>query len=204
MKPIKRIYPIIDNGMGLSVTAWAVSMLHALEGESVFCHISTPYCGYAMDIATKQFMDSDCEEMILIDTDLVFKPEHLQCLMEHDEPLVFGLYSKRTVKFEAPLVTLPGQENPSTTPGHLWEVAKTARGFMRAKREVFEKMRPHVAVIPGTEFGDLPNYWPTQPDGTSEDFAFCAKWRELGGRVLIDKRIFVGHVGQAQFPILKP
>jgi hypothetical protein len=24
---------------------------------------------------------------------------------------------------------------------------------------------------------------------------------ELGGRVLIDKRVFVGHVGQAKFPI---
>jgi len=204
MKDIKRLYPIIDNGMGLSVTAWAVSMLHAVEGDPVFCHISTPYCGYAMDIATQQFMQSDCDEMILIDTDLVFTPEHLACLLQHDEPLVFGLYSKRTVKFEAPLVTLPGNENPATAPGVLWEVAKTARGFMRAHRSVFETMRPHVPVLKGTEFGDLPNYWPTQPDGTSEDFAFCARWRELGGRILIDKRILVQHVGQARFPIVKP
>ena len=39
-KPL--FYPIIDNGMGLSVTAWAVSMMGALQGESVFCHFSTP------------------------------------------------------------------------------------------------------------------------------------------------------------------
>lgn len=198
---MKRFYPIIDNGMGLSVTKWAVSMLAAVEGDSSFCHISTPYCGYAMDIATQQFMDSGCDEMILIDTDLVFTPQHLQCLLEHDEPLVFGLYSKRQVKFEAPLIPLPGKERPEQSPGHLWEVAKTARGFMRAKRSVFETLKPHVPEIQ-TEFGKLPNCWPTQPDGTSEDFAFCAKWREIGGRILIDKRVFVGHVGQAQFPIL--
>ena len=200
-KPI--FYPIIDNGMGLSVTGWAVSMLGALRGESVFCHLSTPYPGYAMDIATEQFLKSDCDEMVVIDTDLVFTPEHLACLMEHDEPLVFGLYSKRTVKFDPPMVPLPGNEDPSKSEGVLWEVAKTARGFMRVHRSVFETMRPAVTLMRGTEFGDMHSFWPTSHDGTSEDFAFCAKWRELGGRVLIDKRIFVGHVGQAKFPILK-
>lgn len=200
-KPI--FYPIIDNGMGLSVTGWAVSMMAALQGESVFCHLSTPYPGYAMDIATKQFLESDCEEMIVIDTDLVFKPQDLAHLREHDEPLVFGLYSKRTVKFDPPVVPIVGQENPALQPGILWEVQKTARGFMRVHRSVFETMRPHVKLMENTEFGSMHCYWPTSYDGTSEDFAFCAKWRELGGRVLIDKRVFVGHVGQAKFPIIK-
>jgi len=200
-KPI--FYPIIDNGMGLSVTGWAVSMMAALQGESVFCHLSTPYPGYAMDIATKQFLESDCEEMIVIDTDLVFKPQDLAHLREHDEPLVFGLYSKRTVKFDPPVVPIVGQENPALQPGVLWEVQKTARGFMRVHRSVFETMRPHVKLMENTEFGSMHCYWPTSYDGTSEDFAFCAKWRELGGRVLIDKRVFVGHVGQAKFPIMK-
>lgn len=196
-------YPIIDNGMGLSVTGWAVSMMAALQGQSVFCHLSTPYPGYAMDIATKQFLESDCEEMIVIDTDLVFKPQDLARLREHDEPLVFGLYSKRTVKFDPPVVPIVGQENPALQPGILWEVQKTARGFMRVHRSVFETMRPHVKLMENTEFGPMHCYWPTSYDGTSEDFAFCAKWRELGGRVLIDKRVFVGHVGQAKFPIMK-
>ena len=200
-KPL--FYPIIDNGMGLSVTAWAVSMMGALQGESVFCHFSTPYPGYAMDIATKQFLQSDCEEMIVIDTDLVFKPQDLAHLMEHDEPLVFGLYSKRTVRFDPPLVPLPGQEDPSKTPGVLWEVAKTARGFMRVHRSVFEKMQPHVKLMPNTEFGDMHSFWPTSYDGTSEDFAFCRQWRAIGGRILIDKRVFVKHAGQVLYPVAK-
>jgi len=148
-KPI--FYPIIDNGMGLSVTGWAVSMMAALQGQSVFCHLSTPYPGYAMDIATKQFLESDCEEMIVIDTDLVFKPQDLAHLREHDEPLVFGLYSKRTVKFDPPVVPIVGQENPALQPGVLWEVQKTARGFMRVHRSVFETMRPHVKLMENTD-----------------------------------------------------
>jgi hypothetical protein len=109
MTPTPTFYPIIDNGMGLSVTSWAFSMLAAIRGESVFCHISTPYPGYAMNIATRHFLDSPCQEMVVIDTDLVFTPDHLAALMEHDEPLVFGLYGKRKIRFDPPLTPLPGQ-----------------------------------------------------------------------------------------------
>ena len=101
-KPL--FFPIIDNGMGLSVTAWATSMFSAISGRAaIFCHISTPYCGYAMDLATHHFLNSKCDEMILIDTDLVFTRGHFECLMEHDEPLVFGAYPKRKVDFELPM-----------------------------------------------------------------------------------------------------
>jgi hypothetical protein len=201
MKPT--FFPIIDNGMGLSVTGWAVSMLGAVQGASIFCHISTPYPGYAMDIATHRFLASECDEMILIDTDLIFKPTDLAHLREHDEPLVFGLYSKRTVRFDPPIVPIEGQENPDEQPGLLWEVEKTARGFMRVHRSVFEKMKPQAPLMEHTEFGPMHSYWPTSKDGTSEDFAFCAAWRALGGRVLIDKRVFVGHVGQCKFPVMQ-
>lgn len=196
-------YPVIDNGMGLSVTAWAVSMMAGLRGEGVFCHISSPYPGYAMNLATKHFLESGCDEMVVIDTDLVFTVQHLDCLMEHDEPLVFGLYGKRKVRFDPPCSPLPGMEDPSKTEGILWEVKETARGFMRVHRSVFEKMREHVPLLKGTAVGDLVNYWPTNPDGTSEDFAFCRKWRELGGRVLIDKRVFVKHAGQVLYPVAR-
>jgi hypothetical protein len=201
-KPI--FYPIIDNGMGLSVTAWAVSMLGAMQGEGIFCHISTPYPSYAMDVATHHFLQSECDEMVLIDTDLIFTPQDLQHLLEHQgEPLVFGAYPKRKVQFDLPLVTLPDKPRPFDDPGPLCEVAKTARGFMRVHRSVFEKMKPHVPLVPG-EFGEFHHFWPVAKDGTSEDFAFCAKWRELGGRILIDKRILVRHAGQVMYPIRLP
>jgi hypothetical protein len=197
-KPI--FYPIIDNGMGLSVTAWAVSMLSASQGNQVFCHISSPYCGYAMELATHQFLQSECDEMVLIDTDLVFRPEHVAYLFEHKEPLVFGLYPKRQVEFELPLVALPDNPKPLDAAGPLCEVAKTACGFMRVHRSVFEKMKPHVPLVK-SEFGEFHQFWPLAPDGTSEDFAFCARWRSLGGHILVDKRILVRHAGQAFYPV---
>lgn len=201
IKDIKRFYPIIDNGMGLSVTAWAVAMLGAVRGRNVFCHISTPYCGQAMDLATHYFLQSSCEEMILIDTDLVFTPEQLACLLSHDEPLVFGLYPKRKVAFELPLMALPEKPEPFAGNEVLCEVAATARGFMRVHRFVFEQMKPTTREVEYPGFGPVYQFWPLAPDGTSEDFAFCAKWRALGGRILVDRRALVQHVGQVRFPI---
>ena len=199
MKPL--FFPIIDNGMGLSVTAWAVSMLAGTRGERLFCHVSSPYCGYAMDVATHHFLTSAADEMILIDTDLIFSPWDVRHLLEHDEPLVFGVYPKRKVEFDLPMEALPDNPRPFDQPGPLCEVAKTARGFMRVHRSVFEKMKPHVRKVEHSEFGPFYNFWPLSPDGTSEDYAFCAKWRELGGKVLVDKRILVKHAGQVQYPI---
>lgn len=197
-------FPIIDNGMGLSVTAWAVSMLTATHSDRprIYCHISSPYPGYAMDLAVHHFLKSECDEMVLIDTDLVFTPHHLACLLEHEgEPLVFGAYCKRKVKFELPLAPLPDQPRPFDGPGPLCEVARTARGFMRVHRSVFETMAPHVTLVEHSEFGPFRQFWPNNADGTSEDFAFCDRWRSLGGRILIDKRILVRHAGQVMYPI---
>lgn len=198
-----RFYPIIDNGMGLSVTAWAMSMLGAIDEEAVFCHVSVPYPGYAMNVATHQFLSSDCDEMIVIDTDLVFQPEHLRMLMEHDEPLVFGLYPRRTVRFDLPMKPLESNPTPFDQEGPLCEVETTARGFMRVHRKVFERMKGSARQM-STDFGLMWDFWPTSGDGTSEDYAFCRRWRELGGRVLVDKRILVKHAGQVQYPIMKP
>jgi hypothetical protein len=157
--------------------------------------------GYDTDISKilGVTFDVDCDEMVVIDTDLVFKPQDLAHLLEHDEPLVFGLYSKRTVKFEAPIVPLPGMENPSLCEGIRWEVAKTARGFMRVHRSVFEKMKPHVTLMKNTEFGDMHRFWPTSYDGTSEDFAFCAKWRKMGNEVFVAPWVKITHVGHHVF-----
>jgi len=202
MKPI--FYPVIDNGMGLSVTAWAVSMLGAMTHPRIFAHISGPYCGYNMDLAVHYFLQTECDEMIVIDTDLVFTRDQLVMLMSHKEPLVFGLYPKRKIDFDLPIRTLPDNPEPFNAPGPLCEVACAARGFMRVHRSVFEKMAPHVPVHSDAENGPIRIFWPLAPGGTSEDFAFCTAWRGMGGKILVDKRIIVQHAGQVLFPLNAP
>ncbi len=211
---MKLFLPIIDNGMGLSRTSWAISLaaacLTALRGHEVtFRGISYPYPDGATNIAALEFLETDCEEMILIDTDVIFLPKHLAWLMGHDEPLVFGGYPKKVPGLYFPRELLDENVNPfAPNPfaegvNPLVEVKATARGFMRLHRSVLEKMVDHVSVIPNfkTGIGTMHEFWKQRPGGHSDDYNFCDQWRALGGRVLIDQRITAQHEGSIVFPI---
>lgn len=204
---MKLFLPIVDNGMGLSRTSWAISLAGAChtvlkEHDISFCGVSYPYPDGAMNVATEKFLRSDCDEMLLIDTDIIFSPKHVAQLLEHNEPLVFGIYPKKLPGLTFPMEWL-GEESPFlNNPNPLVEVKRTARGFMRAHRSVFERMADSVPVVPmfvGT--GTMRQFWQTQPGGHSEDFNFCDRWRALGGRILVDQRITTQHEGTAVYPL---
>lgn len=196
--------PIIDNGMGLSRTRWAFSMIAAFSGRPMALqHVSYPYPDGAMNLATADFLESGCEEMIVIDTDIVFTRAQLDHLLSHDEPLIFGVYPKKEIGLNFPCMALDGDvENPFSKEGDVCEVARTARGFMRVHRSVFEKMMPHVEYYQDAQTGRMQYcFWKTLQGGHSEDFFFCDLWRSLGGKILIDKRCSVQHEGTAIYPI---
>lgn len=205
----KLFLPFIDNGMGLSRTSWAISMFGlalspVLADYDVIAQgISYPYPDGAMNIATADFLESGADRMLVIDTDEIFSPAHVELLLSHDEPFIAGIYPKKKPGLEFPIVPLesnpepfaPGQPDPV-------EVARCARGFLNVHRSVFETMRPHVEEITDNETGRKTGlYWRNLPGGHSEDFAFCDLWRSLGGRVLVDKRCTVKHEGSAVYPI---
>jgi hypothetical protein len=200
-KPL--FFPIIDNGMGLSRTSWATCMLAALHGRSFTAlSVSYPYPDGAMNLATTAFLESDSDEMVVIDTDIVFSRHHLDCLLSHDEPLVFGIYPKKQPGLTYPTIYLENNPNPFDGDQILCEVACTARGFMRVHRSVFEKMKPHVPSYTCAQTGKPSwEFWRVLQGGHSEDFNFCQLWRSLGGRVLIDKRCATEHEGSARYPI---
>jgi len=198
--------------MGLSRTSWAVSFafacLTALRDFSVTLQpLSYPYPDGAMNMATNDFLASGCDEMVVIDTDVIFKPSHLAGLLEHDEPLVFGIYPKKEIGLTFPMEWLD-EENPFAAnpllPGisPLVEVKRVARGFMRAKRGVFEHLAPHVPEYQDAETGrTYKEFWKSLPGGHSEDFAFCDLWRKHGGLVMVDQRAVAEHEGSVKYPI---
>ena len=164
--------------------------------------ISYPYpCG-AMNIATQVFLESGADEMIVIDTDIIFHPTHVQKLLSHDVPLVFGLYPKKCPGLIFPVVSLT-EAHPFTKDGpDLVEVARVARGFMRVHRSVFEQLKPHVEKITCAETGrDQWVFWKTLPGGNSEDFAFCDLCRAHGIKIMVDQKITAQHEGSVRYPI---
>jgi hypothetical protein len=189
--------------MGLSRTSWALSMIAAFSGRACSLErISYPYPDGAMNIATADFLESECDEMLVVDTDIVFTRQHIDWLLSHDEPLVFGVYPKKQVGLTYPAEFLDSNPEPFSGESDLCEVKRTARGFMRVHRSVFEAMKPHVPQYTCAQTGrECWAFWRVLLGGHSEDFAFCDLWRRLGGKILIDRRCTTQHEGSATYPI---
>jgi hypothetical protein len=78
------------------------------------------------------------------------------------------------------------------------------------KRHVFEKLNAHPAVKPfNSDIGlppELNVYMKTYFDTAvrenryySEDWTFCENWRDLGGKIWVDKRVLLRHTGTYVF-----
>jgi hypothetical protein len=209
----KLMFAVIDNGMGLSSTKWAVSFAGALlylrNVEIALFHCSYPYPDGAMNMVTAEFMESDCHELVTIDTDLEFQPHDLLNLISHEVPYVAGRYPQKVRELTYPLGTLT-EANPFTDAeklkaNPLVEVAWVTRGFSKIHRAVFEAMAQPCNDLrwwdhPSTGRSH-PEWWRNEVGGHNEDKNFCERYRSLGGRVLVDSRIIVRHEGRASYPL---
>lgn len=136
----KYFVPIIDNGLGMVRANFMECFLAGFQGLQIFVkRISDSHCGRAMNKASADFLASDCDEMIVIDSDIIFSPEDIQLLISHDLPIVFGAYPKRQPEHQFCLCTLENFDGD--TEADLVEVRRAGKGFMRVKREVLDKMK---------------------------------------------------------------
>lgn len=155
-------------------------------------------------MVAKFLSNPESTHLMFIDSDIGWEPWHLLLLLHHDKDVIGGMY---------PLKGLPvkwcvnGIEGGATEDlGRLQEVSKTGTGFMLIKRHVFAKLVDHPATIPFTnDIGldpalnkDMRTFFDTDVrEGRyySEDWTFCENWRDLGGKVWIDKRVLLKHTG---------
>jgi hypothetical protein len=174
-------------------------------GDSLVCR--------ARNSLTWDFLESDCSQLLFLDTDLLFSPEHVARIMRHQEPVVGGLYPKKQDGKVAWVCNACAAETV-VRPDGLQEVRYAGTGFLRVAREVFERM----ILAYGEQIRYTPDHAPDQlqydfwsvgtyryPDGfrryLSEDWYFCQRWLDLGGKVWLDTRTVLKHVGQAVFPL---
>jgi len=81
---------------------------------------------------------------------------------------------------------------------------------MLVKRDVFAKLNDHPAVVPfKNDIGldpaldpHMKTYYDTDVrEGRyySEDWTFCENWRDMGGKIWVDKRVLLKHTGHYVF-----
>jgi hypothetical protein len=162
----------------------------------------------ARNTLTAKFLEQpDSTHLFFVDADIGWEPWHLLVLLNRDVDVIGGLYPMKTMPIKW---VVNGFEGAEEGPDGFQEVSKAGTGFLLMKRHVFDKMAAHPAVKPyKNDIGldpkydkHLKTYFDTavrQGRYYSEDWTFCENWRDLGGRIWVDKRVLLRHSGSYVF-----
>jgi len=162
----------------------------------------------ARNTLTAKFLyNKESTHLMFIDADIGWEPWHLLAMLNRDVDVIGGLYPMKSLPVKW---CVNGFEGAEEGPDGLQEVSKTGTGFLLIKRDVFSKLDAHPATKPFMNDIGLPvelnpfmkTYFDTAVRENryySEDWTFCENWRDLGGKVWVDKRILLKHTGTYVF-----
>lgn len=152
-----------------------------------------------------EFMESDFDRMVFLDSDVTFEPGALIKLAYMPVDFVGGCYRHKRDEESYPVVWEKKPELWFNKYG-LLQVETIPTGFLALSRKVFETMRGRYPERATTHFGYASFSYFQQPvkDGVlyGEDYFFCREWRELGGIVFMDPEIKLTHWGFAPTPYI--
>lgn len=159
-------------------------------------------------IVAKFLADKATTHLIMVDTDVCWEPGGMAKLLSANVDFVCGAYPKRlgeTTQYHMQMK--PGEVQSLDHLTGLFEVHAMPAGFMCLSRSMLERMIAHYPEskfsfreCPGGVAYDLFDaYWETDETGLrhklGEDYSFCRRWRDMGGKVFVDPQIGMGHLG---------
>jgi len=171
--------------------------------------------------------ETQCSHIMFIDADMYFNDQAIATLYKADKDVACGIYPKKELDWDK--VSLAASKGKTDLPNYsssfvlnlphdvkkiepdadgMVEVRHGGTGFMLIKREVFEKLAPHVPEYRAStkqngkgEFVRplVKQFFDTSIDETgcllSEDYHFCALWRKHGGKVFANTKLKFNHIG---------
>lgn len=165
----------------------------------------------ARNLLAQDFLESDCTDLLFIDSDINFEPEDVLRLMAWGSDPSRGIVAavpRTRSENKVYIATLDHDEetNDLTMNGMgLVRAKRVATAFMLVRREVFETLaKEH----PEWQYDDLRSDrrltamfdFKLTPEGyIGEDFLFCDRAREHGFEVWIDPSITLGHMGVQEY-----
>jgi hypothetical protein len=162
----------------------------------------------ARNTLTAKFLhQKESTHLMFIDADIGWEAWHLLALLNHNKDMIGGLYPMKSMPIKW---VVNGFDGAETGENGLQEVSKAGTGFLLTKRDVFSKLATHPAVksykndigLDPVYDQYLRTYWDTavrQGRYYSEDWTACENWRDVGGKIWIDKRILLRHTGSYMY-----
>ena len=182
-------------------------LLLAERGDrvTIFDESGNAMIGDCRGLIVAKFLEGDGTHLVFIDSDVAWEAGALVGLVDRGVEFVAGLYPQRRDPLNFCCQWITERRELELEDG-LIEVKGVPAGFMCLSRAMLEKM---VAHYPDTQF-----YCPEAPNDTvhdlfgparigkvkfGEDYSFCKRWRDIGGKIWIDPEIRMGHVGFKTF-----
>ena len=195
-------------------------MLDTTENESLVHR--------ARNVSIGRFMQkTDADYFMFIDADIEFDAQSVLRLLKSGHEVSVAVYPKKVVMWDqareavengdernmallsSSLVANIGATRRSVVNGFV-EVLDGPTGFMMISREALTKMHEHYPELNcknDHQNRDFDEYCaifdcmidPESRRYLSEDYAFCRRWQQMGGKIYADCNTTLGHVGNLPF-----
>ena len=194
-------------------------MLDTTENESLVHR--------ARNVSIGRFMQkTDADFFMFIDADVEFDAQSVLRLLNSGHEVSVAVYPKKVVMWDqareaaengdernmalisSSLVANIGATKRSVVNGFV-EVLDGPTGFMMISREALTRMHEHYPELncKNDQNRDFDEYCAIfdcmiDPDSKrylSEDYAFCRRWQQMGGKIYADCNTTLGHVGNLPF-----
>lgn len=164
----------------------------------------------ARNLLTQDMLDSDCTDLLFIDSDINFEAADVFRLMawtaDPKKGIVAGVPRTRSTT-KTYIATLDhGSDNELTMDNMgLVRARRVATAFMMVRRDVFETLdaaHPEWRYYDERSARTVPcmfDFMLTKEGYIGEDYLFCDRVREHGFEVWIDPSIKLGHMGVQEY-----
>ena len=175
------------------------------DGRLLALHGGEGFVGRARNQIVSRFLESDFDELLMIDSDILYTPQDVDRIASHDVPIVAGFYPKKAPG-KTVWVANHLNKNEKLTEDGLIKVETIGTGFMKIQRAVLEKMRDSGLaaryIVDGTDIVEYEFFPFRVVNGKlrSEDWAFCDNAHDLGFPIYGDSKCVLRHLGAAIYP----
>ena len=156
-----------------------------------------------------EFLKTDCTELLFIDSDVIAQTEDILRLMAQsgDKDITAGSYPRRSRDKMFFMDLYFNENNELEFDGAMMRIKRVGTGFMLIRRDVFEKLKPHVGwyknggvtINPEDQVYDFFKVQNVNHELLSEDYNFCHLYREHGGTIWAAPWCVLGHFGAYLF-----
>lgn len=150
--------------------------------------------------------ENNYTHMIFIDADVVWQPQHILYLLQHNKECVIGIYPNKSYDENYNLASSSKIKLPINIENNLFEVTHAATGFMLLNKKALERIKDKI------DFFYLPcgknnnekiyNFFDcniVNNDYLTEDYYFSHLFNESGGNIYADNRIHLKHCGTHEY-----